>query len=235
MIMQKILIFGLFILASLYSHSQIFYSSQIRENQLKLFKELEGTLKKIPFTLPKVIEDTARLSADDSITYSKIFTQFFDTAQIKLLRTPQTYYMKFEEEENWLKVMTVNGIIGIHNTLSCVPDSIIFVMPASEYNLLDKNDERVRYASNELLVAGYKAGGFYYPMFSILFSKLQQKIVYINLVINFERYPPEKEDYFNTYLEPILAPCVRRFSENYGNRNNIPADKINQDTTRVTF
>ena len=231
--MKKTLIFVAFLFASIYSDAQINYSAQIGKSELMLFKNIEKTLKKLPFTLPKRITDTAKLSGNDSIAYSKIFIQFFDTAQIQLLRTRQTNYLKLEEEPKWLQGMTISAVIGIHNVISCIPDSIFFVMPATEYSILDKDDDRVRYASNELLVAGYKGGGFYYPLISILFSKPKQKIIYINFLINFEGYPRKKEDYFNTNLEPLLSPCMRTFSEDFGSINNIPTDRPVPDTLTV--
>ena len=215
------------------SQAQLSYSEKIPVSELKHLKVLEKTLKKLPFTLPKRITDTAKLSGNDSIAYSKIFIQFFDTAQIQLLRTRQTNYLKLEEEPKWLQGMTISAVIGIHNVISCIPDSIFFVMPATEYNILDKDDDRVRYASNELLVAGYKGGGFYYPLISILFSKPKQKIIYINFLINFEGYPRKKEDYFNTNLEPLLSPCMRTFSEDFGSINYIPTDRPVPDTLTV--
>ncbi|RYF87073.1 MAG: hypothetical protein EOO03_11035 [Chitinophagaceae bacterium] len=233
--MKTIIIAIAFLLPAWQGFSQVGYSKNIPVEELKVLKQLETTLKKLPFTLPREIDDSMRLTGKDSVVYSKIFLQFFDTVQIGLFKARQTNYLKLEEEANWLRGMTITSVIGIHNVVRCLPDSIFFVMPASDYNSLDNDDDIVRYASGELLVAGYRAGDFYYPMYSILFSKHRQKIIYINLLINFEGYPDKKLEYFTTHLEPIITPCIRKFSEGYGSVNNHPTGPVSQDTTRVIF
>jgi hypothetical protein len=197
--------------------AQVNYSDKISYTELRLFKKLEYSLKNTPFTLPKKLTDTFKLSKIDSTTYGNIFHDFFDTTQIKSNLVKGVDSSNNEAEQtNWLKMTTINAVFGIHKMLHCIPDSLFFVMQAGEYDSLTKEwDIPANDSFNHLLVAGYKSGRFYYPILCFLLSPGRKYFVYINFLINFESYPDEKKDHFNTYLEPLLSPCFGRLKGNY--------------------
>lgn len=209
--MKILFLITFFIISSNICLAQIYYSPQISTVHKKLFVSLESDLKKLPFTYNRVNDNDSikKPNSIDTSTYAFIFKQYFDTAAIKKLENPQTYFMKLEEERNWLLTMTCNNIIAIHNVITCVKESILFVMPAAEYVMLDNDDERFKNISNKIYLIGYMGGGFYYPCISILVSTSSNKIIYLDTLINFEDYKKEKRKYFETYLEPIIAPCLR--------------------------
>ena len=97
---------------------------------------------------------------------------------------------------------------------------------------MDKEDDRVRNNVEGLLVAGYKGDGYHYPAISILFDQPKNKIVYMNLLINFEESHGQKKKAFENYLSPIVSKCLRTFSNDYGKHLNPPM-QTNPDTMRV--
>lgn len=217
--MKRKFILTILCILSLSGIAQINYSPIIPSQQLSVLKQLEKKLRNTAFTLPKSISDTAKLNYADSLKYAEIFNTFFDTTQIKFLKENQTSYMK-KEEEGWQKGMTINCIVSIHNLINCVPDSLFFVMPVNEYNLIEKDDGRTQYAQANLLVAGYKGGGFYYPFTSILFSLSNQKITYMSFLIQFEQDSDIKNRNFEEKLQKAIAPCIRILSEDYGDNHS---------------
>ena len=203
--MKKIILFSIFSWLLGSAEAQINYSVKLPKEQLSLLRSLERVLRETP--LPKSLINTDSAITYIPTEYAEILRDFFDTSQIRLLRNPQTYYMELAEEERWLKMMTLNSIRVMHRFLHCAPDSILFVMPASEYSLLEKDDDRVKFAAPDLLVAGLRATDYYYPVTSILFSKSGDKIIYMNFLINFDGYEKKKKATYEEKIVPLIAQC----------------------------
>ena len=205
---MKLFIFLLLIIVSIDTNAQIQYSSQIPKEEKYVLEKFENELRRKPFTLPKVISSVTNYSKEDSLFYSNIIKQFIDTLSVRSLINEKD--TAFEKNVSMINRVTLGSISGIHNMVQCLPDNLFFVMPANEYASLSKEME-IDSSQNNILVAGYTMGKYYYPMYSLQFSKNKVRFLYINLLLRFDKYSKDKEDYFNQKLAPLIAPCTRTF------------------------
>lgn len=229
--MKKIITLFIILHLAFQGDAQIQYSGNIPKKDLAILKNLEKTLKQTNFTKSKIIDDSLALKKD-SVKYGRIMREFFDTLQIASFLN--TNFRQSGGNTNAVKGMTTVCLAGMQNMLHCLPGSLFFVMPATEYCAMTGEGEKGMIIPKDLLFAGYRTGGYLFPAYSFQFNKENTKLLYLNPIIYYDTYSKEKEVYFKTKLRAIIAPCARTYSENYGKNLNDPAPGFHQNIPITT-
>jgi hypothetical protein len=205
--MKKITIFLLFSLWYCDSFSQIHFSKTLTANEVSLFKTLQHQLLSIPFQV------SLRNNNDTSYTkpvfkiYDRVYSSVIDTT--KITEALQDIEGFNPSATNQLQRMTLSNLIGIHDMVHCLPDSLFFIMPANEYASpeIDTTIPLPAFYKN-LFLGGITSGGFYYPTHKFLLSEKRDRIYLIDFAINFETdHKSDKWQFYNKYIEPIITKC----------------------------
>ncbi|MFC4263274.1 hypothetical protein ACFOWM_10320 [Ferruginibacter yonginensis] len=215
--MKKIFQILFFIFFSNAVVAQINYNSKINISTISFFKKFENLLHSKEFTSPKYI--TKRMltqfvfdgfSKDDSLFYSNIIKDYFDTSKIKMLPDLEKYnkvnrVAAIAES----KLLTVLLITSLHNIVNCVDNRLLFVMPLKTYNEINLDESNYSTAIENTYVAGFYKNQFYFPYILIKMNELETSIINLNILIKFQKYSEIKESFFNTEMLPIIKICER--------------------------